>query len=489
MRRLANAVGLLLALALVTQITSCGDSTSSETTRADLPWDETTREIAVGELEPKLSVLLIVIDALRTDALGCYGNERAQTQTLDALANEGILFRSARSSISWTLPAHASLFTSVFPNQHGAIKSTTRLADHFTTLAEVLRDSGWSTAAITDGGFVTSTFGLMQGFDFVSAARPSPGTLGKGAGVRTIANRAWQWIRKQTGPYFAFVHTYQVHEPYAPPERFRQRLVRPYAGELSDAVRVRELRRRQAAGEMTADDLRYVRDLYDAEVAYTDEVLGQFFRKLRDGGQLDSTIVIVTSDHGEDFGEHEHFGHSTWLYETLLSIPLIIRLPRGDGRSRVVDYPVRLVDVAPTVLDLVNLPVPPMWIGTNLLHATESRELLATVTRGKPGAKEESRRELRTAFALVDGQRKIVRYPPRFAGPEDHPDRHIYSIFDLAVDPAELHDLWTPGDSSELDRRFEGALRRFPDLTGGREQQAELSEQDERSLRALGYID
>ena len=174
--RRASIVGLLLALALVTQVTSCGDSTSPETTRTELPSVETTRAIAAGDAEPTLSILLIVVDALRADALGCYGNPRAQTQALDTLATEGLLFRNARSSISWTLPAHASLFTSVFPNQHGAVKATTRLSDHFTTLAEVLRDSGWSTAAITDGGFVTSTFGLMQGFDFVSEAKHSPGS-------------------------------------------------------------------------------------------------------------------------------------------------------------------------------------------------------------------------------------------------------------------------------------------------------------------------
>ena len=307
--------------------------------------------------------------------------------------------------------------------------------------------------------------------------------------MQAITSRAWQWIRKQTGPFFAFVHTYQVHSPYAPPKRFREELVRPYAGALSDAVRVRTLRQRHAAGELTADDLRYARDMYDAEVAYTDQVLGEFFRKLKDGGQLDSTIVIVTSDHGEDFGEHEHFGHSSWLYETLLNVPLIVRLPREDARSRVIEYPVRLVDVAPTVLGLVNVPVPPGWIGTSLLQADASRELLATVTRGKPRATDEARRELRAAFALLDGQRKVIRYPPRFAGPDDHPDRHIYSIFDLVADPAELHDLWTPGGSSQLDGRFEDVLRRFPDLTSGGEQQVELSEQDERSLRALGYID
>jgi arylsulfatase A-like enzyme len=481
--RRATAIGFSLALALATQIAACGNSNSADGKGADLA------QVDAEGAGPPPSILLIVIDALRADALGCYGNERALTPTLDALANEGLLFRNARSSISWTLPAHASLFTSVFPNQHGVVKSRTRLSDGFTTLAEVLRDAGWSTAAITAGGFVTSKFGLMQGFEFVSDTKPLPGGSAKGTGVRAITNRAWQWIQKQTGPYFAFVHTYQVHDPYAPPKRFREQLVRPYTGTLSDPVRVRALRQRQKAGEMTAEDRRYVRDLYDAEVAYTDQVLGEFIGKLKRGGRLDSTIVIVTSDHGEDFGEHDHFGHSTWLYETLLRIPLIIQLPHGDARSRVVDYPVRLLDVAPTVLGLVGVPVPPGWVGSNLLQAQASRDLLATVTRGKPRAAEESRRELRTAFALVDGDRKIIRYPPRFAGPEDHPDRHVYSIFDLAVDPAEVHDLWTPGDSSQLDRQFEAVLQRFPDLSGGDELRVELSEQDERGLRALGYLE
>ena len=473
MHRRANLLGLSLALALTAQLSSCGDSTSPE----------------VAGTEPTLSIVLVVIDALRADALGCYGNERARTPTLDALAAEGFLFRNARSSISWTLPAHATLFTSVFPNQHGTVKSTFRLSDDFTTLAEVLRDSGWNTAAITDGGFVTAAFGLMQGFDFVSEARPSPATSQKGAGVRVITDRAWQWIREQPSPYFAFVHTYQVHEPYAPPARFREQLVRPYSGALPEPLRVRSLRKPEAAGGLTADDLRYARDLYDAEVAYTDHVLGEFFQKLRDAGQLESTIVIVTSDHGEGFGEHGQFGHGGWLHETLLRIPLIVRLPQGGARSRVIEYPVRLVDVAPTVLDLVGVPLPPTWIGTSLLRASASRELLASVTRGRLKAKEESRRELRTAYALFDGQRKIIRYPPRFRGPDDHPDRHAYSIFDLAVDPGEHDDLGAHADPAELDRRFEEALQRFPDLTGGRELRVGLSEEEEQGLRALGYLE
>lgn len=442
---------------------------------------------AGGSATAPPNVLLIVIDTLRQDALGCLGNERDVTPALDALAREGVLFAGARSSSSWTLPAHASLFSSSLPAQHGVVERTRRLPDHHVTLAEVLRQGGWRTGGFTDGGFVLPMYGYLKGFDWIHVSPDADRKQGERYGVEHVTARALKWIRRKPDPFFVFLQTYEVHSPFDAPEPFRSRFVRPYDGPLPAVPGMRRVNESYDAGELEEADLRYLHDLYLAGVAYTDHVLGQFLDELRADGLLDSTLVVVTSDHGEDFGEHGHLGHGDWLHESLLEVPLVVRYPGiYDGGARA-EEPVRLVDIAPSILEVCGLPAPDGWVGTSLREVDAARDLLASVTRVEAEAAPGAGVEARTAHAVLAGAEKWVRYGPGFdaEGAGEGPER--FTRFDLALDPSEEVDLFTEETRAAAVARFRELLERYP--LGGVAERSKHSDKELSTLRALGYTE
>lgn len=433
------------------------------------------------------NVLVIMIDTLRQDALGCTGNERDLTPNLDRLAAEGVLFTEARSPSSWTLPAHASFFSSSLPSQHGVIDKSRRLPDHFRTLTEELQAAGWRTGAFTDGGFVLPLYGFMKGFDWIHVSPDAAGKRGERFGIDHLSKRALSWIRRKPGPFFTFLHTYEVHSPLDPPEDLREQFVRPYEGPLPRVPVLRKVQKRFDEGEMTPEDLRYLHDLYSAEVAYTDRILGTFLDALEADGVLDSTLVIVTSDHGENFGEHGHLGHGSWLHESLLKVPLILRFPGVyDGGARE-DTPVQLLDLAPSILELAELPAPDGWVGASLRRLDAPRDFLASVSlsekRGLPGASLEER----TAHALRQDSIKWLRYGTGFALKDAEGDGATVSRFDLETDPQEQ--LETVDEQS-----LKIGLLLFEEILGayssrGVAERSKHSDVELSKLKALGYTE
>jgi arylsulfatase A-like enzyme/predicted Zn-dependent protease len=312
--------------------------------RGRVPQTEADVRARLDRLSPKptdLNVVVVTLDTTRADRLGCYGFSGVATPHLDALAREGVVFDNATAAVPLTFPSHSSMFTGLIPPHHGVRDNGGFfLDDAKVTLAERLQKAGYATGAFVAAWVLESRWGLGQGFDHYSDRFElskykvvSLGTVQKpGDEVMTDA-LAWLEERKQ-GKFFAWVHLYDPHAPYEPPE--------PYAS-------------------------RYPGTPYLGEIAYTDAVVGRLVSWLRDNGQLDRTIVVVTADHGESLGDHGEAAHAYFIYNATTHVPLIVRTPWGlTGRNA---SRVSGIDLMPTVLELVGLPAEPGIDGRSAARA------------------------------------------------------------------------------------------------------------------------
>ncbi|MEM6572567.1 MAG: sulfatase [Planctomycetota bacterium] len=420
------------------------------------------------ETERRPNVLLIVLDTLRADRLGCYGYDRPTSPYLDSFARESVLFEDVWSGAPWTLPSHASLLSSLHAIEHGVFDAGSRLAGEVETLAEVLWKAGYETAAFTEGGYARAELGLAQGFERFRVHAPEV--------EETFADAA-RWIGEQERPFFAFVQTYKVHAPYDPEAEFRARFVREAEGASDEELRVPAAPRPASPEPVDPALAARMSDLYDAEIAELDVALEQLLEGLRASGVLDETLVVITSDHGEEFGEHGQYGHGNSLYEEQLAVPLLVRGPRTYRGGRRVARPVLALDVAPTIARAAGAPVPAAWSGVPLDGSGRRRVATLWVPFRPEGSNA-------IAAAVRQGDLKFIGYPSALRPNDTNGDA---MVFDLARDSGERDDLWP---SSEEDHR---AWLRLVDAMRAR---YPLSDRPERStsnpeiraqLATLGY--
>lgn len=350
---------------------------------------------------PEANVILIVIDTLRSDQLSCYADTAPPTPHIDQLAADGALFENAYSAAPWTAPSLVSIMTGVYPSTHGvlAYPSPAVMDDDRVTLAEALKARGYATAAFTEGGFAKPSFGLGQGFDHYPTYEGDNetyfGNLLSGSRLDENVARALSWLTQNASePFFLFFHTYAPHYPYNPPPHLLERPVdlppdaadqvrsiceRANAGaaisDLDTALVVRNLLRvgefqlaiphslrcmqlvRRAVERPSKtvreaiDDLRV---LYRASVRNADQAVGQILAKLDELGIDDRTVVLLTSDHGEGLGDHGHMQHGTNLHRELLRVPLLLRTPDRQFAGRRVAQLVRTIDIAPTLIEVMD---------------------------------------------------------------------------------------------------------------------------------------
>jgi choline-sulfatase len=297
------------------------------------------------------NLLIITLDTTRADRLGCYGYAKAQTPVLDGIAARGFRFTDAITTAPVTLPSHATIFTGLYPPNHGArSNSEYQLPPAPVTLAERLHDAGYDTAAFVSAFVLDARFGLNQGFaryDDAVATATGPAfpshTLERSAQAVTDAARAWFQQRTANTPFFAWVHYFDAHAPYAPPAPFATQ----FAGHL-----------------------------YDGELAAIDAQVGRLLQTVAEHGQRDRTIVLVVGDHGESLGEHDETTHSVFLYDAVMRVPLLLAAPGIIAEPAVIaDRVVSTADMLPTLLDLLGLDDPHVRDGVSLLrHApTPSR--------------------------------------------------------------------------------------------------------------------
>ncbi|MGE5126918.1 MAG: sulfatase-like hydrolase/transferase [Betaproteobacteria bacterium] len=397
---------------------------------------------------PGLDVLLVTLDTTRADRLGCYGYAAARTRHLDRLAEEGTRFATVVAPAPITLPSHSSILTGLYPFEHGVRNNGNfYLAPRFETLATRLKARGYRTGAFVSSFILDRRYGLDRGFevydDHMEGEYAQVVTLqAERRGDRT-ALALGRWIDERAKepdvPFFAWLHLYDPHEPYRPPHPFR--------------------------------DL-FPDDPYEGEIAFVDAIVASVLDRLRGAGLLDRTLVVVTGDHGESLGDHGETTHSMFLYEAAIRVPLVLWRPGLVPAGRVVGDPVRLVDVAPTILDLVGAPA---------LPAPHARSLAPLLTgRGQGSPPPAYSETLLPKFymnwaplrALRDGRYKLIEAPR----PE---------LYDLSVDPGESRNLY-----AERPKTAEALRQGLVRLTAGGDAMSvqSLDREAMEKLAALGYI-
>jgi arylsulfatase A-like enzyme len=314
-------------------------------------------------LTSRPNVLILSLDTLRADHLSLYGYERPTSPTLDSLAAESVVFDNALAQSSATLPSHHSLFQSRLP-------SLVRL--DLPTLAGIFRANGYRTAGFTDGGFVSKEYGFDRGFQRYDEFR---------GGLAVSLPKFEAWLGEGGGePWYVFLHTYSIHTPYAPPSPYDTMFYPEYEGPVTPrgtAEICRKIRRlfeyADFNGDMhlSASDRREIEALYDGGIRYTDDLVGKLLQILRDKRLLEDTLLVILSDHGEEFWDHGSVMHGHTVYQELLRVPLVMRLPDARYGGRRVSDLVRLLDVAPTVLELAGLQRPDTFQGRSLLDVLD----------------------------------------------------------------------------------------------------------------------
>ena len=431
------------------------------------------------------NVLFISIDTLRADHLGCYGYERPTSPFLDALAGRSARFRDCVAAAPFTLPTHATMLTGLHPPRHGATDINRRLdAGAVSYLPRALADAGYVTAAFVGGGYVSEDFGFHVGFDRFVASDPMRPRDGVGVvahgieGNRVDIEDVGDWVEdRRDEPWFVFLHTYAVHDYFAPRELFER-----FDRGASSRWRV-PFPRLPVAGEEpapTEEDVRYLVDLYDATIRHVDGELERLFQRLDSLGELADTVVVVTSDHGEEFLDHGDLGHSVSLYEEQVRVPLIVGGPGVD--PGVVPESIHQVDLAPTLRDLVGLPA-----DEGLDGASRVAWLRGEYDVGTPSvlfSQVETDQSRRTSLRV--GRWKIVL--GEVSDAVEFPSRSAIELYDLREDPQERHNLADveQGRAARLAKELRGLMRDLRKGAAGRD--ADLSREVLEHLRQIGYL-
>lgn len=394
-------------------------------------------------------VILISVDTLRADHLSCYGYHRYSTPVIDSLARRGTLFTQIDSQIPLTLPSHTSLLSSTYPFVNGIEENGEKVPPGMITLATVLKSRGYRTAAFIGGFFLARRFGLDQGFEVYDGRfGSSDDFLMKALDLKRpageVTRSAMKWLEQNSrGPFFLFLHLFDLHRPYDPPPEY-----------------------------LTRDSA----DEYDAELGYVDDVLGEFRAFLTKTGLFENSLIVFTSDHGESLGDHGESTHGYFVYQSTLHVPLIIHWPEGTGPyAAKMDAPAGLIDVAPTIVQAVGLPLPSSFQGRSLLgfldHGTAGteREVYSESLYARDNFRCAPLRSLRT------GKYQCIVAPK----PE---------LYDLERDPGEIHNLAASEGSvaQALENRLFAFWSQYHVSTPARRQS--VSRDVVAKLRALGYV-
>jgi arylsulfatase len=434
------------------------------------------------------NVVLVVADTLRADHLGSYGDTRGLTPFLDALAARGVRFANAYAASSWTVPSVASLFTARFPSQHHVDTFDAVLPAAELTLAESLTAAGWAPAGFTANLRLTAELGFTQGFHMWSVHTPAPGASKvRGSELRGPA-LSWLTVNGGARPWLLYLQFMEPHGPYEPPQAQRSRHA---AAELA-AADAQTANRKLEQGELDGvgpAELALLRALYAGEVAALDDELRALFGELERRGFLRDTVVVVTADHGEELGEHGGLGHGRTLYNETLRVPLIVAGTGIDG-GRVLDTNVSLVDLAPTLLDLLGRLAEPRFEGQSfaaLLRAPTLLDRLLDRPYG-PAARRPILGELPPAGTEVERrlhQRALVQERLKLIVPLTGEAE----LFDLATDPAERSA--NPATKADQTKGMKAALHATTTALRARAaatpQRGTVDPATRERLRALGY--
>ena len=430
-RRSAFRIGLLIAAVILTVVGSVA-----------------LRRWLRSAAAPPRNILLITLDTFRTDRLGCYGSKKGLTPRLDALAAEGTRFANAYTPVPLTAPSHAAMLTGRYPISHGLRNNGSEvLSKDETLLSEILHERGFQTAAIISALVLSSEFGINQGFDLYYEKDIKGSELGHGLwydqrrGDLTV-DRALTWLKAEGDrPFFLWVHLFDAHEPYDPPEPYKQR---------------------------------FAKTPYDGEVAFVDAQVGRLLDAVREQKLYDDVLVIVAGDHGEGLGDNGEAFHGLFLYNSTMHVPLIVRAP-GGHRGVVTDL-ASTMDITPTVLDALRIPAPQGMQGVSLLPAALDGARVPARSLFLETVYPEASYGWSAARALLDVPWKLVDLPK----PE---------LYEVARDPAEKSNLYGAQPAKVAELRSELAALEAELKSGARE--TEIAPTDDETLDrllSLGYV-
>lgn len=464
-----------------------------------------TEKGPVGTLQ-KPNILLIVIDTIRADHLGSYGAAGNPTPNLDRLAADGTRFQQALTVVPTTLPSFASILTSRYPRQHGVPFNGVVLDAGYLTLPEVLVQNGYHTAAFISSYAMHSSFGINQGFELYQDCLKFERT------ADDTVDSLLQWMEgyPDTNPYFVMLHLFDPHAPYMPPMNLMERMYMKISSLLTGRARGTwpeiNTAREGALTEAGEPTLlaRQLGKLYSREITFTDSQIGRLMEGLRQRGMLKNTLVVVTGDHGETLWEHQgQFDHGLDVYNTSIHVPLIFSSPELDLASgRVIQTPVKSIDLAPTLLDLVEVPRPEEFMGHSyrqLIHgvpdkdspapepffieANKFRYWVPEVANKWPNA--DTWPNADKPRAVFSGRLKLIQYPLE--------DNRL-ELFDLAADPEEKNNLIDTEDLQLKDeiRVLHQTLNHWHEETLRQQrynpQILEIKTETLNGLKALGYL-
>jgi arylsulfatase A-like enzyme/tetratricopeptide (TPR) repeat protein len=396
--------------------------------------------------DSNLNVLLITMDTTRADRLGCYGYKRARTPNLDGLAAKGVEFLNVYCQAPLTTPSHCSILTGTYPLYHQVHNNGSYiLSSEVVTLAEALKDKGFATAAFVSSFTVDSRFGLDQGFE-VYDDRFAESQAFKALNSERKAEKTFEpfsrWLgQNQAQPFFCWVHFYDPHLPYDPPA--------PFNIEFADS-------------------------LYDGEIAYMDEYIGKTIEALREKNILAKTLVILAGDHGEAFGEKVEAGHGVFLYDGTMKVPLIFYAENYLPSGLVIRPRVRLIDIMPSVLDMLNIPVNKDVQGVSLLPyiSGKKKDDLSSYIETYFPRENYGWSEL---IGLVDGEWKYIKAPKE-------------ELYNLEADPEETRNEIGQANKVALEKRarLEDVIGKYS--SGITAEKKELTAEEREKLRSLGYV-
>ncbi len=472
--------------------------------------------------KPQL-IILISIDTLRADHMSLYGYDRLTSPNLDLFASEGTVFADASSVAPWTLPAHASMLTGLYPLSHGLIEPARKLPEEIPTLAGLLAEGGWHTAAVVNSAWLLKkNHEITRDFDEFFFIEES---FEQVLPTKFVADKAIRWIKEaKNSKLFIFMHYYDVHSDYTSMPQYENLFVSDYEGQVDGTTWQLNLasmpdshieschedfdegRCGFGGGEdlhvvdssvnkisLNEADIQHMKELYDAGIRQLDAEIGRFLRFLEEGGRLENSMVVITSDHGEEFSDHGRFYHFLTTYQEVLRVPVIIR-GSGIADGRVISAPVSTVDLAPTILGWAGIRPPAEMEGSDL------GTLLAS--KNNPEAAKTLKAQLADRFQYgeasggIQWEKVAPGEFPIFHSVRRGPYKLIHQsgaertrLYDLNSDPGETIDISSQEISiaKTLQAELQERLTKFGEVRQ-LENQIEIDPEEADRLRALGYI-
>lgn len=485
------------------------------------------KKIQASERRQPPNILVVILDAVRASSLSCYGAPQKTTPFIDTFATTSTLFENAYVTAPWTLPSHASILTGLYPSEHGAHAKHPFLNEELPSLPEILRNAGYKTSLCTYVPFLTRQFGMARGFtnvyqpyQMLSDAPKLRTLLEENKWTRRLTNlgdRAWRWLASKRGDFgarpitknairwiskhppdtrwFMMINYFDAHLPYWPPRKFRDAFLSP---PLSTAA-LKQVNQNPWAyysgrAPMDARDFQILESLYHASILYLDHWLERLIGFLQETGRIDNTMVIITSDHGENITEKPVFGHNLYLNEQLLRVPMIIHYPQGFPPGHRISSRVQSLDLFYTILEAAEFS--DLQRSTHAVRNISLKEIVEgddiempifAQYHGMRETPDDQHHKLKypgvdfqqfdqPAYVAIQGDYKLIHLPG--AGGE---------LYNLSLDPEEKKDLYTsrPEVVEKLRKLLQRNFRLQTSAPGGKH---DVDKEIERRLADLGYI-